>query len=160
MSVASNPPAVIDDGEFTVSRTIQIAAPVQTVWAAITEPQHLVRWFGQTATLDDLAIGARGSVGFDGYGTFPLRVEEFDPPRVIAYRWAVKPREDHSSDDDALALSTVFRFTLDASDGGTRLTVVETGFGNLPDPALSMRDNQNGWTSELDELVDYLQGTA
>ncbi|UYN83494.1 MAG: SRPBCC family protein [Microcella sp.] len=160
MSVASNPPAVIDDDEFTVSRTIQIAAPLSTVWAAITEPKHLARWFGQTAALDSLAVGARGSVGFEGYGAFPLRIEELDPPRVVAYRWAVRPHDDSATDDEVFALSTLFRFTLDSSDGGTRLTVVETGFGDLPDPTLSMRDNQGGWTSELDELVDYLQGAG
>ena len=57
-------------------------------------------------------------------------------------------------------VSTVFRFTLMPADGGTQLTVVESGFQNLEDPFSRMEDNRGGWTSELDELVAYLEGSA
>ena len=44
--------------------------------------------------------------------------------------------------------------------GGTTLTVVESGFDALGDPIARMEDNRGGWTSELDELVAYLEGSA
>ncbi len=161
MTVTTNPPATLDDAAFAVRRTVTIAAPPEKVWAAITEPKHLVRWFGQRAELPELAVGARGSLGFDGYGDFPLRIEELDPPHTIAYRWGnddtAAPVDPHASDDVVFERSTVFRFTLEEIPGGTSLTVVETGFDALTDPPAAMASNRSGWTSEIDELVAYLE---
>jgi uncharacterized protein YndB with AHSA1/START domain len=161
MTMVTNPPATIDDAAFAVRRTVAIAAPVDKVWAAITEPQHLVRWFGQRADLPELAVGARGSLGFDGYGDFPLRIEELDSPHTIAYRWsndnATPPADPGAGDAEVFARSTVFRFTLEPNPEGTLLTVVETGFDSLGDPAAAMASNRRGWTDEIDELVAYLE---
>lgn len=155
MTTTANPPSVIDEGAHTVTRTVSISAPIEKVWAAITQAEHIARWFGQSAVLDELAVGARGVLTFDGYGDFPLRVEELDPPRTITYRWG----NDHARPVELDPQhSTVFRFTLEPVDGGTRLTVVESGFQHLADPAASMEDNRAGWDHELDELVAYLEG--
>ena len=51
-------------------------------------------------------------------------------------------------------------FTLDEPDGGTALTVVETGFDRTTDPAANMADHAVGWVSELDKLVALLEGDA
>lgn len=157
MTMSTNQPSVIDSGEFTVRRTITIAAPIDKVWAAITEAEHIARWFPQRVVLDKVAPGADGVFSWDGYGDIPVRIEELDPPRMIAYRWsnAEAPATDRRVDADR---STVFRFTLEPADGGTQLTVVESGFDALADPAASMESNRGGWDSELDELVAYLEG--
>jgi uncharacterized protein YndB with AHSA1/START domain len=158
MTMTSNPAATVDDASFAVRRTVTIAATPDKVWAAITEPQHLVRWFGQRAELPELAVGARGLLGFDGFGDFPLRIEELDPPHAIAYRWSNDNASPVDPDDVVFERSTVFRFTLEAIPGGTSLTVIETGFDSLADPAAAMAGNRRGWTDELDELVAYLEG--
>ena len=56
--------------------------------------------------------------------------------------------------------STVFTYTLEAVDGGTQLHVIETGFENLADPTRGLQDNQEGWTSELNKLVTYVEGLS
>ena len=105
--------SVVDTETFSVRRTIDISAPLEKVWAAVTEPEHVSRWFGQTV-LDGAGVGARGTMTFAGHGSIPLEVEAFDPPRRVAYRWG---------NDDALGSpppaeldrehSTVFTFTLE-----------------------------------------------
>ena len=158
MTMTTNPPSTVDSRDLTVTRTITIAAPIEKVWAAITKAEHIVGWLGQSAMLDDVAVGARGAFSFEGYGDIPVRIEELDPPRTIAYR---------SSNDDARGFhpdevdddhSTVFRFTLEPLAGGTQLTVVESGFGTTTDPTFNMESHRKGWDTELDELVDYLEG--
>lgn len=155
--MTTNPPATVDSDAFTVQRTITIAAPIDQVWAAVTEAEHIAKWFPQTAVLDEVAVGAEGTFAFEGYGEFPVRIEALDAPRMIAYRWG---------NDNTVAVpldpahSTVFTFTLEPIDGGTRLTVVESGFDVMSDPAASMEGNRGGWTSELDELVAYLEGAS
>ncbi|TPX01053.1 hypothetical protein FJ656_29555, partial [Schumannella luteola] len=56
MSMTANPPAVADESTFSVRRTIRIAAPIEKVWHAVTEPEHISRWFGITV-LDGAGVG-------------------------------------------------------------------------------------------------------
>ena len=35
------------DSEDRIEREITIAAPIERVWAVITEPEHVGKWFGQ-----------------------------------------------------------------------------------------------------------------
>ena len=152
--MTTNQPSVIDG--FTVSRTVHINAPVEKVWAAITEPEHLAQWFPQSATLEPAAVGAAGAFTFEGYGTFPVVIEAVEPLKSISYRWG----NDNAAPVPLEDASTVFTFTLTPVEGGTQLTVVETGFENLSDPQGSLEGNRGGWDFELDELVAYLEGSA
>ena len=154
MTMTENQPSIVDTESFSVRRTISIAAPIERVWAAVTQPDLISRWFGDRTTLDNVEVGASGNFQWDGYGDFPFLIEELDPPHTIAYRWAND--NTHATVLDP-ANSTVFRFTLRPIDGGTQLTVIETGFDSLSNPAASMEDNRGGWDSELDELVAFLE---
>ena len=160
MSMTVNDPSTVDADAFTVRRTVTIAASPEKVWAAVTRPELIAQWFGNVAQLDRLEVGAEGEFGFEGYGRFPVRIEEVDAPHAIAYRWG----NENATPTEALDLahSTVFRFTLEPLDGGTatRLTVVESGFDALADPAAAMESNRGGWDSELDELVAFVEGGA
>jgi uncharacterized protein YndB with AHSA1/START domain len=152
MDTMENNLAVIDPDTFSVRRTIRISAPVDRVWEAVTAPEHISRWFGRAA-LAGSGVGALGTLTWDDRGSIPFRIEALEAPRLITYRW---------SNDDALGAipdsldeehSTVFTFTLDPIDGGTLLTVVETGFENTSDAAANLEAHRQGWNSELDELV-------
>ena len=159
MTMTDNQPSVIDEGTFTVRRTIRIAAPVEKVWRAVTEPEHISRWFGRTV-LDGTGPGAQGTMTFPDYGAVPIRVEALHAPRMVSYRWGNDDALGHlpdSVDDDS---STVFTFTLEAVAEGTELTVVETGFDRTSDPAENMAAHGEGWVSELDKLVALLEGGA
>jgi uncharacterized protein YndB with AHSA1/START domain len=155
--MTTNPESVVDADAFTVSRTIRIDAPIEKVWAAVTEAEHISKWFGHVAVLDDITVGATGIFGFTGYGDFPVRIEELDPPRMIAYRWGNDNTHSAPLDSDQ---TTLFRFTLEELDGGTQLTVVESGFDTLTDPAGSLEGNRQGWNDELDELAAYVESLA
>ncbi len=153
-----NESAVIDDEAFAVRRTIHIAAPVPRVWAAVTEPAHVSEWFGRVE-LDGAGTGAEGSMTFPGR-RLPLRVQTIDEPRSITYQW---------NNDDALGeppaefdedTATSFTFTLEAVQGGTRLTVVESGFERTSDAAANLESHRAGWTIELDKLVALVEAGA
>lgn len=151
----ANPPAEVDEDAFNVSRTITIAAPQEKVWQAITDPEHIVKWFGAKHTLDRLEPGGTGVWTFDGYGDIPILIQALEAPRFITYRWG-----DAGDAAPDVATSTTFTLTLTAIAGGTQLHVIETGFERLPNPARGMASNQEGWTSELDKLVALLGGVV
>lgn len=147
-------PAFVDGDAMEVRRTVLIRASRQRVWDALTIPEQVASWFGQTAHIDELVVGGTGSFGWEGYGEFPIVIREVEPLSVFALTWGTpgEPiREDNSS---------TMRFTLEEAPAGTLLTVVETGFGAHSDPAASMEDNRQGWDSELDQLVAFVEGSA
>ena len=159
MSMTTNQVSVVDEGAFTVRRALHIAAPIEKVWSAVTEPAHISQWFG-SAEFDGRGVGARGTLTFPDYGAVPLRIEAIAEPHSVTYRWG---------NDDALgtppaeldeARSTVFTFSLEPAAGGTQLTVVESGFENTSDPSANLESHRQGWNGELDKLVALFEGGA
>jgi uncharacterized protein YndB with AHSA1/START domain len=135
-----------------ITRSIDIEAPLEKVWAAITEPDLIAQWFGDSAEFD-ATPGAPGSFGWkDHGGAFQIVVEHVDKPKTLVYRWArefgVAPVQGNS---------TLVRFDLTEIDGGTRLDLVETGFEELADPQGAQSGNSEGWTAELGDLAEFLK---
>jgi uncharacterized protein YndB with AHSA1/START domain len=138
--------------ELSIFRSVQIAAHRSAVWEALTEAELLGEWFGDTAEID-LRVGGAGKLSWDAWGTFRLVVEEVDEPNSFAFRWARDPDTDPKP-----GASTLARFTLEDQEGGTRLTVVETGWDELGgDVEAAMQGNRDGWVEELDELIAFLE---
>jgi uncharacterized protein YndB with AHSA1/START domain len=159
MGMTINQPSVIDSGEFTVRRSITIAAPVEKVWAAITEPAQIARWLPKSAVIHGSGVGATGTFSWPGYDV-PVRVEDVVPERSITYRWSNDDARGSNPSEVDDEHSTVFTFTLDALADGTRLTVVESGFDCTSDPAFNMNAHRGGWDSELDELIALLEDAS
>ena len=138
-----------------IERTISVPQPPEKVWAAITTAEGLGTWFGHKATVD-LRVGGLAQLTWDGCYTNELRIERLDPPRVFGWTWAISglPEDDPRR--------TYVEFTLEPDAAGTRLTVVETGFAQLPgdEHARAYGGNVEGWQKELDELVGYLNAGA
>ncbi len=145
-------PARVDLENFEVRRTVLLPAPRDRVWAALTTPEQLTGWFGQTARIEQLAVGGTGGFGWTAYpGEFPMVIRELEPQRVFAFTWGTRGQPIRSDN------ATTARFTLEDAEGGTLLTVVESGFEALAgDPLAAMEDNREGWDHELDDLLAYL----
>jgi uncharacterized protein YndB with AHSA1/START domain len=136
-----------------IEREVVIDAPVDRVWALITEPEHVGTWFADAGAEIDLRPGGAMTMRWEQYGTVLGRVERVEPQRVFAYRWSSteeEPREGHS---------TLVEFSLAAEGDGTRVRVVETGFASLDAPEAEQRrrheENTEGWRMELGELVEH-----
>lgn len=134
-----------------IERTVEIARPPVTVWAALTTAEGLGAWFGDRATID-LRPGGEAQVEWKEGPTADIRVERVEEPRVFGFTWHIYGLPD----DDPRR--TYVEFTLEPTGAGTRLTVVESGFAQLPEDAYrkAYDGNARGWASELGELVDYL----
>jgi uncharacterized protein YndB with AHSA1/START domain len=134
-----------------IERTVEIAHPPGTVWAALTTAEGLAAWFGNEATIDLRPQGSAQMTWKDG-PTVEMRVERVEEPTVFGYTWQIYglPKDDPRR--------TYVEFTLEPTETGTRLTVVESGFAQLPEDVFrtAYDGNVKGWASELGELVDYL----
>ena len=77
----------IDDGRWQVRFTRRLPHPIEKVWRAVTEPEHLAAWF--PCTIDgERRAGAPLTFRFDE-PMDPMHGEmvEFDPPRCMALMW-------------------------------------------------------------------------
>lgn len=137
-----------------ITRSIEISAPLARVWAALTEPEAISQWFGDTTEFDATPGGA-AAFGWNDFGTFRAIVELVDEPKTLVYRWA----RDRNV-DPVPGNSTLVRFDLEETSTGTRLTVLETGFEELTDPQAAIAENTQGWVSELGELVAFVERAA
>jgi uncharacterized protein YndB with AHSA1/START domain len=134
-----------------IERTVEVAHPPERVWAALTTAEGLSAWFGNEATIE-LRPGGQARMRWDNGHTAQMRVERVEEPTTFGFTWHIfgLPEGDPRR--------TYVEFTLERVGTGTRLTVVESGFAQLPDAdhAKAYDGNTSGWASELGELVDYL----
>ncbi len=140
-----------------IEREVVIAAPIERVWATITQPEHVGTWFGDAGAEIDLRPGGTIIIRWKDYGTGYGIVERVEPPHVFAWRGALLGHTEVRPDN-----STVVVFTLTAEGGQTRLRVVESGFHMLAIPAdealKQAEGNVEGWRIKMDELAAYVAG--
>jgi uncharacterized protein YndB with AHSA1/START domain len=134
-----------------IVRTLEIAHPPAKVWAALTTSEGLGAWFGHTATID-LRPGGAAHMSWTTGDQADMRIERVEEPAVFGFTWGISGLPDNDP------RRTYVEFTLEPVGAGTRLTVVESGFAQLPEDAhrKAFEGNVEGWTSELGELVQYL----
>lgn len=143
-----------------IDRSIEIQAPPERVWRALTNRVEFSEWF-QVTIEGEIAPGSEiwmTSVPSTHKGQrFRVLVTEMTPPRRLAWRW--HPGEIDPDVDYAREPMTTVTFTLEPSGRGTRLSVAETGFDgiSLARRAKVHADNTQGWTEVLAWLQTYVE---
>lgn len=143
-----------------VDRSIQIKAPPERVWLALTTASELSAWF-QVTIEGEIEAGKEvwmTSVhpGHTGQ-RFKVLFVELTPPRRIVWQW--HPGEVDATIDYSREPRTTVTFTLERSESGTQLRVAETGFDeiSLARRAKVHADNAQGWSEVLVWLRTYAE---
>ena len=148
-------------GELSrIDRSIEITAPPERVWRALTSAAELSAWF-QVRIEGDIRPESEvwmTSVHPEHAGQrFRVRITEMTASRRLDWEWdpgEVDPAVDYSHEP-----RTTVTFMLDPTPRGTRLTVSETGFDQI---ALARRakvyqDNSQGWAEVLVWLQTHVE---
>lgn len=142
---------------------IVLDSPRTRVWRALTDAKQFNQWFGVNLT-GEFAPGREvtGRITIRGYEHVPMTlwVETMEPERRFAFRWhpfAIDPNVDYSSEP-----TTLVTFTLEDVQGGTLLTVVESGFDAIPEARRlpAFKANYSGWVGQLKNIQKYLAAPA
>jgi uncharacterized protein YndB with AHSA1/START domain len=132
-----------------------LAAPRSRVWRAIATAEEFGTWFRMSLE-EEFAEGAtiRGRLTHPGveHLTLEMQVERIEPERYFSYRWhpyAIDPEVDYSAEP-----TTLVKFMLEESQEGTALTIIESGFDDIP---LARRDeafrmNDRGWSGQIKNI--------
>jgi uncharacterized protein YndB with AHSA1/START domain len=141
-----------------IEREILIHAPMDMVWAVVTEPDHISGWFSDSIELD-LKPGGRAVLHWNAHGTVYGRVEQVEPPHFFSFRWVAGHGPELAEDN-----STLVEFSLSAEGESTRLKVVESGFRDLTGPddekQRHFNSHRRGWELELGQLEEYVLRTS
>jgi uncharacterized protein YndB with AHSA1/START domain len=139
-----------------IERTVELPHAPAQVWAALTTAEGLAGWFGSSADID-LRPGGLAHLAWATEGaSATLVVKVVDEPHRFAYTWGIEglPAGDPRR--------TFVEFVLEPIEAGTRLTVRESGFAQVPDDVFdqAFKGNDEGWASELRDLMEYLGAGA
>ena len=157
-----------------IEKKITLRAPVERVWRAISDARAFGTWFGvefdgpfvagarmkgrivptkvdpEVAKLQEPHTGK----------SFEFTIDRIEPERLFSFRWhpfAIDPAVDYSKEPATLVV-----FELRAAEGGTLLTVTESGFDRIPleRRAKAFAANEGGWEHQTRLIEKYLLGHA
>lgn len=149
-----------------IEKTTILKAPLAKVWNAIHDSSAFGAWFGmsidgpfvagqtvkgaiaQTQVDDEIAKHQAPHVG----KRCDLIIERVVPLKLLSFRW------HPGANADPNAPTTLVTFEIEEVAGGTRLTITESGFDNLPleRRAKAFADNEGGWAAQLTLVAKYL----
>jgi uncharacterized protein YndB with AHSA1/START domain len=140
-----------------IEKTVILKAPRSRVWRAITDAKQFGQWF-QVTLNGEFTAGATiaGTITYPGYEGLALEmaIERIEPERLFSYRWHPgDPRADYTAEP-----MTLVEFRLEDVPGGTRLTIVESGFDRIPlaRRGEAFRMNEGGWIEQIQNIARYV----
>ncbi len=144
----------------SIVKTIELKAPIERVWRAITNHEEFGTWFrvkldGPFA-VDELSTG---HITYPGYEhlKWEARVKQMEKPHLFAFTWhpyAIDPNTDYSHEPP-----TLVEFRLKEIAGGTHLTITESGFDAIPEGRRpeALRMNEGGWTAQIENIRAHVE---
>jgi uncharacterized protein YndB with AHSA1/START domain len=165
-----------------IEKQVILRAPVERVWKAIVDAREFGKWFGiqldgefvvgQTITgtwlgelTEEMIIVAQKRAGvtpskvkFPGPHTVFCTVERIEPERYFSFRWI--PYGIDAEADIEKEPKTLVEFRLEPVTEGTRLTIAESGFDQVPAHRRerAFRMNEGGWTAQAENLRKHVEG--
>ena len=143
-----------------IERSVTLKAPVSRVWRALSNAEEFGNWFGVNLKGKVMKAGSQ----LQGHVTYPkyehliwnVVIERMEPNRRLSWRWhpaAIDASVDYSSEP-----TTLVEFELTEVQGGTLLTVVESGFDAVPPHRRldAFRMNSNGWDTQMRSIEKHV----
>jgi uncharacterized protein YndB with AHSA1/START domain len=136
--------------ERTIEMTMEVDAPTDAVWKALTDAEELARWFPLKAEADP-RVGGRIWLSWEGEFEGEHRIEIFDPERHLRTTWHPMTK------DDSRPTELCVDYHLEGRGGRTVLRLVHSGFGRGAAWDEEYDGVHTGWTFELRSLRHYLE---
>ncbi|HEY7641067.1 MAG TPA: SRPBCC family protein [Steroidobacteraceae bacterium] len=143
-----------------IERKILLQAPRARVWRALSNAEEFGNWFGVQLRGKTFAPGQRtqGQITYPGYEhvVFEVWIERLEPEKLMSFRWhpyAIEQGVDYSSEP-----TTLVTFELQDAEGGTLLSVVESGFDKIPPHRRldAFRMNSSGWEEQMQNIAKHV----
>ncbi len=149
---------------------IEIKAPVEAVWKALTDAEELTRWFPQQASVTP-GVGGKILLSWPGITDWNLRIDEWKPNEHLRAVYDLQTdlivKTDEAAEaDTAIKLTNASKgkplqlavdYFLQGRGGTTVLRLVHSGFGTGSPWDEEYDGISWGWLKELRSLRHYLE---
>lgn len=143
-----------------IEKTIELKAPIERVWRALTDHVEFGQWF--QVRIDAPFVPGKATTGqitYPGYEhiRWTATVTRIEAPHLFAFTWrpyAIDPNVDYSGETP-----TLVEFRLEAIAIGTRLRLTESGFAQVPAHRRveAFRMNERGWTEQMENIRTHVE---
>jgi uncharacterized protein YndB with AHSA1/START domain len=155
MSAAQKKPAT-----RSIEKEIEINAPIETVWKALTDAKELTQWFPLEA-----GENPDGTMWMSWRNEFKFasRIEIWEPPRhvrtvPVQSNWSQdKTEKENSASEANPSWGMATDFYLESRGGATALRLVHSGFSLDADWDALYDGTHTGWDFQLWALRHYLE---
>jgi uncharacterized protein YndB with AHSA1/START domain len=131
---------------------MEIAAPPETVWRAITEGEGIASWFAFQAETDPRA-GGFVFLSWDGQWDARMTIEALEPLRRLRHTWPVTAPGGEK-------VQLAVEYQLEGRGGKTTLRLVQSGFSADESWDGIVDAHRRGWAVELSSLRHYAEHHA
>ncbi|MFL5414109.1 MAG: SRPBCC family protein [Myxococcales bacterium] len=157
-----------------IQKTVFLRAPLERVWRAISDPGEFGTWFGVafdgpfvagarvTGRIVPTKVDAEIAKAQEPYAgaKFECSIDRVEPMRLFSFRWnpyGVEQGVDYSKEP-----TTLVTFALEEAPGGTKLTITESGFDQIPleRRAKAFSANAEGWAMQAKLIEKYLEAAS
>jgi uncharacterized protein YndB with AHSA1/START domain len=138
----------------TIVQEITIKGSAKRIFAALTNPEERVKWWGvgrfQAIQMEsDLRPGGKWAMRGTGIGGRPFSVvgeyRKVEPPHLLVFTWLPDWQDD--------ATESLVRFDLNEKDGVTTVRLTHSGLITE-----RSRTSHRGWPEILASLLGYVEG--
>jgi uncharacterized protein YndB with AHSA1/START domain len=132
---------------YTIEKNLHIAAPIEKVWTALTDPTTIDCWMLDNTVKVNLGIG--GSYAIFG-GETTGKFTHIARPHTLEYTWRQSGWDKHWHD-------SIVRWELKPGGDGTFLRLLHTDFPNEDE-----RDSHDeGWDAYwLEPMIEWLESNG
>lgn len=142
----------------TIERQIEIKAPVEKVWKALTDSKLFGQWF--KADFQSDFVAGKTTKALNTLKGFEMKMEfhikDIKPQSYFSYAWTPFPLDqtfDYSKEDP-----TLVEFWLEPQKNGVLLKVKESGFNKITASrrAKAFEMHSGGWEAQLKNIENFL----
>ncbi len=143
------------DLKFSVAG--RIAKPVDEVFEAVVNPEHLSHFFTTGGAKGRIETGAVVTWDFHDFpGAFPVQVVEVERDKRIVLHWGAA--ENAAATDATGKRETTVTMTFEPlDDGRTLVRISEQGWSETPEGLKASYGNCEGWTGMLCAMKVWLE---
>ena len=134
--------------ERALEMHVDVDAPIEAAWKAVTEAEGLANWFSPIAKVSAPGLNGEVTAAWSDEMAFTTRVDAWEPNRHV--RWIA---EDMMGPGTTLATD----FYLETTGGKTRVRLVQSGFGESEHWDDLFEGTETGWAYFLYNLRLYLE---
>jgi uncharacterized protein YndB with AHSA1/START domain len=138
--------------ERTLHVELEIAAPPEAVWRAITEGEEIASWFAFQAESDP-KVGGFVYLSWDGQWDARMTIEALEPLRRLRHTWPVTAPNGET-------VQLAVEYQLEGRGGKTVLRLVQSGFSADESWDGIVDAHRRGWAVELGSLRHYAEHHA